>query len=117
MLDNNSSPTEQMKTRPHLPAKLHIANVTTGLNLTASLTAPVSPTTPHSEAESQRCMSSVSAWSPILNRRQSWDLQEHKHELHMLEIRHVQTGPGFTERELDTEFQSERQYPESNAKA
>lgn len=65
--------------------------------LSQDLMSPVSPTTEHSAADAQRAMEHTQAWKPKLDRRQSWDDQEHKRELQMGRIADVKTGPGFTE--------------------
>ena len=77
-----------------------------GAGLSRVLTEPTSPTSPHSAADAARAMSSTGAWQPRLDRRQSWDAQEYKHELQ----KPMQTGAapatggglptaqGFTER-------------------
>lgn len=67
-------------------------------SLTRQLTSPVSPTTPHTATDAQRGMSHVGAWQPRLDRRQSWDKEEHKHAMQMSGVRDVKTGPGFSER-------------------
>lgn len=43
-------------------------------------------------------MSRTAAWTPAMNRRQSWSQEEQKHELQMGHIGEVRTGPGFTEK-------------------
>ncbi|KAK5654523.1 hypothetical protein OQA88_7152 [Cercophora sp. LCS_1] len=49
--------------------------------LTKDLTASVSPTTSHSAEAAKRAMSTTETWKPCLNRRQSWDAQEYRHEM------------------------------------
>ncbi|KAK1836362.1 hypothetical protein QBC39DRAFT_367174 [Podospora conica] len=49
--------------------------------LSRVLTEPTSPTSPHNAADAARAMSSTEEWQPRLDRRQSWDAQEYKHEL------------------------------------
>ncbi|KAK1749511.1 hypothetical protein QBC47DRAFT_366118 [Echria macrotheca] len=54
--------------------------------LTADLIPPPpgsdgAPTSPHNAADAARAMTSTGAWQPRLDRRQSWDSQEYKHEM------------------------------------
>ncbi|KAM3510173.1 hypothetical protein MY11210_006002 [Beauveria gryllotalpidicola] len=40
----------------------------------------------------------TTSWTPNFERRQSWNAQDRKHELHMAAVDGVRIGPGFTER-------------------
>lgn len=65
------------KQQPTNPLQTNLATAT----LSRVLTEPTSPTSPHSAADAARAMSTTGAWQPRLDRRQSWDAQEYKHEL------------------------------------
>ena len=52
---------------------------------------------PTKAADAKRAMSAAAAWKPAMDRRQSWDAQEHKREMMMTRISDVQEGPGFSE--------------------
>jgi hypothetical protein len=63
---------------------------------------PPTMTSPHMLADGQRAMSHTNDWQPMLNRRQSWSKEDQKRFLQMSGIGGVTTGPGFSERPLDT---------------
>ena len=52
----------------------------------------------HAAADAVRVMTRTNSWTPALNRRQSWNNQERKHELQMHAVVDAPTGPGFSER-------------------
>lgn len=87
----------QKQQQPHLDTSSSAATAAAA-SLTAELTSPVSPETPHSATDAQRGMSHVDSWQPQFNRRQSWSKEEHKHAMQMGDMRDVATGPGFSER-------------------
>lgn len=68
--------TNQQQSPPN-PLQTNLA----AAGLSRVLTEPTSPTSPHSAADAARAMSTTGAWQPRLDRRQSWDAQEYKHEL------------------------------------
>ncbi|OAA35928.1 hypothetical protein NOR_07736 [Metarhizium rileyi] len=47
---------------------------------------------------SARAMSTIDAWKPSFDRRQSWSKEDQKHALHMSAVDGVQEGHGFTEK-------------------
>ena len=67
-------------------------------DLSRNLMSAASPASPRGTAEAERAMGSAAAWKPALDRRQSWNRQEHKHELQMSKVGDVKEGPGFSER-------------------
>ncbi|KAM7183857.1 hypothetical protein V8F20_012462 [Naviculisporaceae sp. PSN 640] len=62
------------------------------------MTSPTSPSSEHRASDAQRAMSSMDAWKPSFNRRQSWSQQEYKHHIQMSKVGHDQPDSGFTER-------------------
>jgi len=79
---------QQESTAPSNPLQANLA----AAGLSRVLTSPTSPTSPHSAADAARAMSSTVTWQPRLDRRQSWDAQEYKHELQ----KPMQTGTNTT---------------------
>ncbi|CAI0649470.1 unnamed protein product [Colletotrichum noveboracense] len=49
-------------------------------------------------AEAARVIERTNSWKPSFERRQSWNKEDQKRELHMSHIEDVKTGPGITER-------------------
>jgi len=58
---------------------------------------PDEVSSPNKAAGAKRAMSAAAAWTPALDRRQSWDAQEHRHEMMMTRIADAPAGPGFSE--------------------
>ncbi|KAK7420501.1 hypothetical protein QQX98_002699 [Neonectria punicea] len=52
----------------------------------------------HAEADAARAMRRTNSWTPVYERRQSFNKEDMKHALCMADIDTVKTGPGFTER-------------------
>ena len=72
-------------------------NAALGSGLKTDDLVPDEVTSPTKTAGAKRAMSGAAAWKPSLDRRQSWDSQEHKREMMMTRISDVQEGPGFSE--------------------
>ncbi|KAH7131026.1 hypothetical protein EDB81DRAFT_763687 [Dactylonectria macrodidyma] len=53
----------------------------------------------HAQADAARAIQRTNSWKPVIDRRQSWSIQDMKHEMHMLSITTVTPGPGFTEKD------------------
>lgn len=53
----------------------------------------------HAQADAARAIHRTNSWKPAVERRQSWSMQDMKHEMHMLSITTVTPGPGFTEKD------------------
>lgn len=84
--------TMSTKQQPPNPLQTNLATAT----LSRTLTEPTSPTSPHSAADAARAMSTTGAWQPRLDRRQSWDAQEYKHELQKPMQQSTAAGAGGT---------------------
>ncbi|KAK7423074.1 hypothetical protein QQZ08_009241 [Neonectria magnoliae] len=52
----------------------------------------------HAQADADRAMRHTNSWTPVVERRQSWNREDMKHELHIMRIATITTGPGFTEK-------------------
>ena len=58
----------------------------------------INPKKDHSPAAAAaRAMSHTGAWQPRLDRRQSWDAQEYKHDQHRQQYMGEPKGEGFSE--------------------
>lgn len=58
----------------------------------------------HAQADADRAMQHTNNWTPVFERRHSWNKEDQKHALHMSAccIDSVKTGPGFSERKSST---------------
>ncbi|KPM36526.1 hypothetical protein AK830_g10054 [Neonectria ditissima] len=52
----------------------------------------------HDEADAARAMRRTNSWTPVYQRRQSFNKEDLKHAMCLADIDAVKTGPGFTER-------------------
>ncbi|KAK3391306.1 hypothetical protein B0H63DRAFT_520497 [Podospora didyma] len=104
---SNSNDTKMPQTsspEPMEPTQIHHIE-TAGLSKDLlDRNGPVSPTSPHVAADAARAMSSTSAWSPQMNRRQSWSAQEYKHKQQMTaaQLQTAADAAGFSERGSST---------------
>ena len=94
---NNSHPSSgtQGASAQDQPPKLDTAALSSGPGTNDLV--PEEVTSPTKAAGAKRAMSAAASWKPVLDRRQSWDAQEHKHAMMMTRISDVQAGPGFSE--------------------
>jgi len=94
--DNPSSSGTQAPSTQEQPPKLDTGAPRGGGPGTNDL-VPDEVSSPTKAADAKRAMSATAAWKPALDRRQSWDAQEHRREMMMTRISDVQAGPGFSE--------------------
>ncbi|KAF7549705.1 hypothetical protein G7Z17_g6204 [Cylindrodendrum hubeiense] len=89
--------------RHHHPPPTMSTNMTQEPLSYASGSSPASPSSgrrmsAHAEADAARAMRRTNSWTPVYQRRQSWNKEDQKHAMQMATIDAVKTGPGFTER-------------------
>lgn len=80
--------------RAEKPAQLDLASATAAIK-----PRPEQKTSPHLEKDAARAMTRTNSWTPTLERRSTYDMEDQKRQMQMTGVAAVREEPGFTERQ------------------